>query len=442
MVVFVSSKLPPEALRASDLVPTHLQSDGASVRTDVVEAGPQHLLADTASYRPLRGGCQIANSSGAAGTLGGIVYDSTDYEVVMLTCNHVVTFPGARSVLPGNTGMVQPAGGGVVGQSKRIVPWLPPALGATWAWEAQVDAGIVSIDPPQSAEFDVIGLGRQPFVVLPPHEGLEVAKRGATSLLTTGAVETLDTWFRAFDNDGREVRIGGLDSAFSVRSPTGAVFALAGDSGSLVVDADGSAARGLLFSSDLQPGGISFASDLGAAMAALGLEVPCSGALHWLIRRALRKRTPHEFEAAEPHFVGTTGTGVKNALVAAATKTVDRFRHDFLSGETGAFGSVVGRTLDLLAAELADALYGDHDVAGLLDAAFGDWLIEPTVYDMLEYELPGTFGTLVIKALEHLPEASSTEALQALGPELSGLGGRKVRDVIAAPTPSHAGAAT
>jgi hypothetical protein len=48
VVVFVSSKLQRESLRASELVPSELQGDGEPVRTDVVETAPQHLLADTA----------------------------------------------------------------------------------------------------------------------------------------------------------------------------------------------------------------------------------------------------------------------------------------------------------------------------------------------------------------------------------------------------------
>ncbi|MGZ6693599.1 MAG: hypothetical protein ACXVHQ_40185 [Solirubrobacteraceae bacterium] len=101
VVVYVSRKLPRDLLRASDLLPSQLDTDGESVGTDVVEAAPQHLLTvDSTAYRPLRGGCQIANSSGAMGTLGGIVYDSTDYEAVMLTCNHVLTLPGSRAALP------------------------------------------------------------------------------------------------------------------------------------------------------------------------------------------------------------------------------------------------------------------------------------------------------------------------------------------------------
>ncbi len=76
------------------------------------------------------------------------------------------------------------------------------------------------------------------------------------------------------------------------------------------------------------------------------------------------------------------------------------------------------------------------------ETAFGDWFLEPTVYDMLEYQLPQAFGSHVIKALEHLPESSSTEALQSLGPALSNVAGMKVRDLIQAAAPSHAGAAT
>ena len=291
------------------------------MRTDVVEAAPQHLLADTTAYRPLRGGCQIMNSQGSAGTLGGIVYDSTDYEPVMLTCGHLLTFPGSRDVLPENTRVYQPSaaaglgGGDYAGTSKRIVPWQRALLEASWVRQARVDGGIVSIAPDVGVRFDVIQLGKHPYVILPAYAGLDVAKRGATTMLTTGTVETFDMFFDV-EADGKKVRIGGVGSAFSIRSPADATFALKGDSGSLVIDAEGGAARGLLFTSDLQPGGRALAYDLRAVMEELGCETPCTGGLGGMIRRALVRRRALEFEVARPHSVSSAGAGKKNAFLA------------------------------------------------------------------------------------------------------------------------------
>ncbi len=442
VVVYVSCKLPRESLRANELVPSELESDGESVRTDIVEAAPQHLITDTKAYRPLRGGCQIENSSGRSGTLGGIVYDSTDYEAVMLTCNHVLTTTASRDALPADTSIYQPSGGYEAGKSKRIVPWLLSPPGSEWARQAKVDAGIVSVDANVSTLFEVIQLGKHPYVVLPAYEGLDVAKRGATTTLTTGTVECIDVWWITEDVTGAKVRFGGVDSTFTIRAPADAAFAQGGDSGSLVIDAEGGAVRGLLFSSDQQPGGLSNASDLKAVMEELGLETPCTGGLAGMIRRAIYRRRAFEFAVAEPHSFSTTGTGKKNAFVAEAVKRVDRFPDGFLDGGHGRFSGVIGETLNLLAVDLAEAVYADEDVAGLLDAAFGDWLVEPTVYDMLEYRLPGAFGTRVIEALERLPEGSGTEVLRWLRPALANVGGMKVRDVLQAPAPHRAGAAT
>ena len=446
VVVFVSSKLPRESLRASELVPSELQGEDEPVRTDVVEAAPQHLLADTAKYRPLRGGCQIMDSGGWAGTLGGIVYDSTDYEPVMLTCNHVLTFPGSRDVLPENTRVYQPSvadspgGWDYAGKSKRIVPWQMAPLGSSWALQARVDAGIVSVVADVDVQFDVIELGKHPYVVLPAYEGLDVVKRGAGSMLTTGTVECTDiTWI--VEVDGKRVRFGG-DSVFSIHSPADAAFAVGGDSGSLVIDADGGAARGLVFSSDLQPGGLAYACDLRAVMEELGCETPCTGGLGGMIRRAIFRRSTTAFEAARPHNAGTTGPGKKNAFLDEAVRRVDRFRHGFLDGDHGHLGGIIGETLSLLAVDLSEAVYADEDVAGLLDAAFGDWLAEPTVYDMLEYRLPDLFAARVIEALERLPEGPSTKALRWLRPALADVGGMKVRDVLQAPAPRRDAAAT
>jgi hypothetical protein len=64
VITYVTRKLPREALRLDERVPPLLEADGEEVRTDVVEVGePRFVDVDDATYRPLRGGCQIATAS-------------------------------------------------------------------------------------------------------------------------------------------------------------------------------------------------------------------------------------------------------------------------------------------------------------------------------------------------------------------------------------------
>ena len=46
--------------------------------------------------------------------------------------------------------------------------------------------------------------------------------------------------------------------------------------------------------------------------------------------------------------------------------------------------------------------YRDEDFAGLLDRVIGDWLVLPTIYDMLEYRVPDHVGPAAIEALRRL----------------------------------------
>jgi len=440
--VFVSRKVQAAHLRADELVPRELTTVEGTVRTDVVERAEPVLLVDTNMYRPLRGGCQIA-TVGATGTLGAIVYDGTDYEPVMLTCNHCLTQLGQRDIIPANPSVRQPAtvplpfapspntpagltAGPVIGVTKRIVPWYAPPLGQTYAanLEARVDAGIASINPNVEAQFRVIDLGKHPYVILPPYEGLEVTKRGSQTERTEGAtVKAIDVVVKLKDKDGSALRIGGVDSGFAMKVAPGTFFAAPGDSGSLVLDVDRGAARGMIFAGDLDPGGWVYACELGAIFEMLELETPCTGGLHGMVKRAVTRR----------HSEWMVAGGGKKSLVGMMVRNVDRFRalylSDFGDGRvSGAFGGL----MQSLATELAEAVQCDEDFAGLLDRAFGEWLVQPTVYDMLEYRLPPDFDGRVRAAFDRLrewsPEAGGFDWLQAA---VAGAGRRTMREWLA-----------
>ena len=163
---------------------------------------------------------------------------------------------------------------------------------------------------------------------------------------------------------------------------------------------------------------------MGAILEALQLETPCNGALNSMISRAIFRRHLEAWSLAED-----SGRGLVHEMV----RKMDRFRHRYLpdTADEGV-ADALGRTLQLLAIDLAEAIYGDEDFAGLLDEAIGDWLILPTIYDMLEYRLPDDFGQRVLKALDCLQEQRpEVEVVTTwLRPALSDCGGMKMRELI------------
>jgi hypothetical protein len=448
LVVFVTRKLPLSTLRSDEVVPRQLDTYEGSVLTDVIEVEEPRPFQDTAQYRPLIGGCQIVTVSGG-GTLGSILYDATDYQPVLLTCNHVVTAAGQRNVMPADTRVFQPgtSSADLVGYTKRIVPWTLAPLGANYGWDARVDAGIIDPNLNVEVKFEVIGLGKHPYVFLPPYEGLEVVHRGATSLLSEGTVKFIDVTFTLSQPVGGNVRIGGVDCGFSIER-LGGNFAMPGDSGSLIVDKNLGAARGMVIGGDTATSGLTHACEMGAIVQALQLETPCMGGLHSMIKRAAYRRGISSLEIDRPmrgltRDRGAIGDCIESAeevelrsvhgLLRDRVANVDRFRERYLPDTAdGRVAGALGSTLQLLATDLAEAIYGDEDFAGLLDEAFGEWLIQPTMYDMLEYRLPEDFGQRVLKAFdrlkEHRPEVEG--GISWMQPAFSGSGGMKMRELL------------
>jgi hypothetical protein len=429
VVTYVSRKLPREVLRLDQRVPSLLEVDGEEVRTDVVEAGePRFVAVDNANYRPLRGGCQIG-TAGGTGTAGAVMYDRRDQQIVLLTNNHVLTAVGDPTNLPANRTVWQPSGGTPIGQSKRIVPMFMAPLGAVgYKFAATVDAGIVSVDSNIAVEFDVTEIsGKHPFVVLPPSEGLEVVRRGYRTQLRTGTVEAIDLTVTVKASNGDLSRIG--PSVFSIRSPERLISAMKGDSGSLVVDAAGGAARGLVFASDERSGGITWACDLGTIMNILALDTPCTGSLNALIRRSVFRRLADR--SALTREIDAAG-GMHNPFIGELITKVDRFRDRHLPTTVdGSVGSMIGNALARLGPDLATTITSDEDAAGMFDLAFGEWLIQPTVFDMLEYRFPDNVGKHAESAFRRVRDrCQQSPELDFLERTFAGAAGRSMRELL------------
>ena len=156
---------------------------------------------------------------------------------------------------------------------------------------------------------------------------------------------------------------------------------------------------------DGQSGGLTYACELLAVMSELQLETACAGEFASVIKRAVFRRMTTAWAAAEHASVAGSGgsVGHANALVEAMVKKVDHFRDRYLADDRdGRVAGALGALLHQLASHLAESSHHDDDFAGLLDRAFGDWLVQPTVYDMLEYRIPDHLGPTTIDAFRRL----------------------------------------
>jgi hypothetical protein len=431
IVVLVERKLPRSALRDEDILPREIQTPDGRIPVDVVERGVPFLCVDTKTYRPLEGGCQIA-AAGGIGTLGGIMYDRRDASTVLLTCAHVLAPWSTGGAVPVNSGVGQPFSAQGIGSTKRLAPWFAalPNVGANWT--AVFDAGIVSLDPWVDAHFRIVEVGKHPHAPLPPAIGREVVKRGRSSDLTRGTIEEIRVDTIATDmQTGMRVRIGAEGApVFTIRaSQNFAAFAIAGDSGSLVVDADGAGTRGLLFAS---LGDISWAMSIGPVMEALELETPLTGLFDAAFREALLRR----------QATGVLGEIQTERSDRRGSWLLEKFGSRYLGTETeGKVAGALKSTFKDLAIDFAEAHALDADFAGLLDLAVGDWLVQPTLFDLLEYQLPDDFDARLGRALDRFrelnPEATGYEWIPCA---FKDCGGTRMRDVLArnAPKPQAA----
>jgi hypothetical protein len=107
---FVETKLPVEAIRSEELLPSSVTIDGVDYVTDVIEVGNIHTLVcdsttlnncytwqtsapgNRGTIRPLKGGVSLgsANNQGKVGTLGFIAVETGTQALVGVTNNHVV----------------------------------------------------------------------------------------------------------------------------------------------------------------------------------------------------------------------------------------------------------------------------------------------------------------------------------------------------------------
>lgn len=232
--VYVEKKRPRKEVPAAEVIPAEI--DG--VKTDVIERkivlhnrvalSEIRRMADTTSYNPLVGGISIGPCTAVGGfvyvgTLGCVVKDRGNGEMLMLTNYHVLAekwAAGEKVCQPS-----RPDGGScpanTCGSLVRSVI------------SERVDGAVARIAgrPFQCRIQDIGNVAGKGAAA----EKMEVRKRGRTTGLTHGIVDSVDLSVNVPYDDGTHVlkhQIG-----ITADPAHGTVFGQGGDSGSVVVDA-------------------------------------------------------------------------------------------------------------------------------------------------------------------------------------------------------------
>jgi len=275
VMVYVTRKIPKQALRKEELVPEEL--DG--VKTDVVEVGKLVALGysepeatppfqRTRRWRPAPPGVSIGHYAITAGTFGAVVYDNKTGEPLILSNNHVLAnenrgHPGDPILQPG------PIDGGKlptdkIGELKAFVKIKFPWEGKGCEWLANVankiakilglncrlepvydidnvvDAAVAKPDSADDITPEILDIGKVEGVGRARIKMI-VQKSGRTTALTRGTVIDTDAEVQVWYDQGIAKFVHQI-----IVLHTHGKFSAGGDSGSLVLDLD-NYAIGLLF---------------------------------------------------------------------------------------------------------------------------------------------------------------------------------------------------
>lgn len=231
------------------------------VATDVVEVGLIRPFGFTDRQRPAQGGSSVGHYEITAGTLGALVV-LENRKLCILSNNHVLAAVN-QGVLADN--ILQPGvvDGGVnpgdrIGHLEDFVP-------LNFSGPNQVDAAVAWTN------FRLASPQHRTFTINPAPAaaslGLAVRKDGRTTGETTGAIVSVAADLNV--NYAPEGGVATFSGQVRIQSAGEAPFSQPGDSGSLIVTANGLQPVALLFSG----GGLdTFATPIGAVMDALKIN--------------------------------------------------------------------------------------------------------------------------------------------------------------------------
>lgn len=296
--VYVTAKRPEADLPVEERIPKEI--DG--VRTDVNVLRKVNFSVDTASYRPLRGGCLVGNNiidmnpartrtQVGAGTFGCTATRTSDGSPVLLSNWHVLMKNHARFGDP----IFQPPIIAPPPMDPSMLPRRPISDDGAIAHivnariTSKVDAGIAKLDVSSCCRCcgldyrdEIIGLSEdgtppsnQPAGTRAAVPGSTVIKVGAVTGRTVGRVVTDSAGPLEGRQDGVDFT---LEDQIEIESrDAGQQFSGIGDSGAVIVDEDGFVV-GLLFGATSSAPFRTYANHIADVCALMGITINSSEA--------------------------------------------------------------------------------------------------------------------------------------------------------------------
>jgi len=273
VVALVRRKVPEAGLEPADLVPREV--DG--IATDVLDVGELRAqAARTDRFRPAPGGVSIGHYKITAGTFGTVVRDRSNGERLILSNNHVLANSNDAAIgdpilQPGTADdgredldtiaelarfcpiefVSEPATCGIALGVVAAGNWLAKLFGShhrLMAFQSNpqavnmVDAAVARPINPADILDEILEIGTVAGTV-GASLGMAVRKSGRTTGLTTGQINVMDATVTVSYGD---------KTASYERQLVSGPMSQPGDSGSLLVEAGGLRAVGLLFAGSEQ----------------------------------------------------------------------------------------------------------------------------------------------------------------------------------------------
>ncbi len=278
IIFHIEKKRPLQEIPTNGRIPKEIEG----FPTDVVDDEPRVIdeavrtqaadVNDENKYRPLKGGCQIAEgrtSSYGVGTLGcAVKYTGPDNRdaglhrgnIYVLSCQHVMLGVGNKIHQPLRIG-------DYIGDVRAAVldDKVDAAIADIGAYNDGAEPEIIDIGPVKGS-YDVMWSD-----VMPNSGGYPVKKRGRTTGLTSGRLSAAS--YAGFDrfNTRKPLKDQMVVASVDSQGKFVAGFATHGDSGSVVVN-DNCQVIGLLRS--VRPDGVScFVTPIRTVLDALNIEI-------------------------------------------------------------------------------------------------------------------------------------------------------------------------
>ena len=324
ITAYVEKKIEKSKLGKEDLVPPKLEN----IHTDVVEIGkivlqplsipvPKlEVQADTGMYDPLQGGisigpCRVIDGKIFAGTLGVVVRDNSTQSPMLLSNFHVMCVDSQWHT--GDT-MTQPSRLDSGNCPTDIVGTLQNAV-----LSEKVDCAVANVES-RNVICSVVDIGELAGTAT-AELNRHVRKRGRTTGLTHGTVETLDLTVEIDYGDGLgRVRLT-QQIGIRVDASQSSMIGTHGDSGSIVVN-DSQQVVGLYFAGS-EDGAFGIANPIQEVLAALNVSI-CSSTT---MPSAMAKGSGGEFKTPlKPELKESLKAETKDELKSEWEKHKNEFK--------------------------------------------------------------------------------------------------------------------